>query len=74
MKMETLEDRIVNVAERFFQRSGRTSFPEARYVARRAGCKLSDIEDAQGGGRFCLQGYNVEGWKRGDLEVYVMNP
>jgi hypothetical protein len=69
-----LEDRIVRVAEAFFQRSGCTKFPEARYVAKRVGCKLTDIEDASDGGRFCLDGVNVEGWKLGDLEVYVMNP
>lgn len=60
-------------AERFFQRSGQTQFPTVRWVARSIKCRQTDIEE--GAGEFyCLDGVNVEGWKLGDLEVYVTDP
>jgi hypothetical protein len=67
-------DEIAAIAERYFQRSGRTQFPTVRLIARRLGCKQQHIEDATGEGLYCLDGVNVEGWKLGDLEIYVFNP
>lgn len=66
-----LEDRIVACAERHFQRSGCTEFPKVRQVARRCRCRQSEVESVQDSGRICLDGVNVEGWRLGDLEVYV---
>jgi hypothetical protein len=65
-------DRIFAYAERSFQRSGQTQFPTVRQVARACNCPQSLIEEAiESTGRGCLDGVNVEGWKLGDLEVYV---
>jgi hypothetical protein len=67
-------DEIAAAAERYFQRSGRTQFPSVRHLARHLGIRQQEIEDAVGEGLYCLDGVNVEGWKLGDLEVYVFNP
>jgi hypothetical protein len=65
---------IAETAERYFQRSGRTQFPTVRTVARRLGIRQKVIEDATDEGLWCLDGVNVEGWKLGDLEIYVFGP
>lgn len=70
---DRLPDRIIAVAEAYFQRSGCTKFPPARYVAKRLRIRLAEIEECEGDG-YCLDGVNVEGWKLGDLEVYVTRP
>ncbi len=64
--------RIIDCAERMFQRSGQTEFPSVRRVARACRIRQSEVETAcDDTGFACLQGYNVEDWKLGDLEVYV---
>lgn len=68
-------DRIIDYAESYFQRSGRTEFPTVRKVARACRCTIAFVEEAvESTGRGCLDGVNVEGWKLGDLEVYVTSP
>jgi hypothetical protein len=70
-----MEQRIIEYAERYFQRSGMTEFPTVRQVARACRCSHADVEAAvDSSGAACLDGVNVEGWKLGDLEVYVTNP
>jgi hypothetical protein len=69
-----LHDKILACAERHFQRSGQTEFPTVRLVARRCRCRQSDVQEmVESTGRACLDGVNVEGWKLGDLEVYVFS-
>lgn len=59
-------------AERSFQRSGRAQFPTVRQVARACRIRQREVEKiCEDTGAACLQGYNVEDWKLGDLEVYV---
>ena len=59
-------------AERHFLRSGRSKFPTVRQVARACRLRQHEIEQiCEETGAACLQGYNIEGWKLGDLEVYV---
>lgn len=68
-------DRIIDYAERAFQRSGQLQFPTVRQVARACRVSQSTVEDAVNStGRACLDGVNVEGWKLGDLELYVTRP
>jgi len=70
--MLTLAERIIKEAERRFQLSGQTAFPTVREVARSCRCRQRDVEQACEDTQLaCLQGYNVEGWRLGDLEVYV---
>lgn len=65
---------IIRCAERKFQKSGETQFPTVRDVARACGCRQGDVEAAcESTGLACLQGYNVEQWTLGDLEVYVFD-
>lgn len=59
-------------AERSFLRSGRTQFPTVRQVARACRIRQCEVEQiCEDTGAACLQGYNVEDSKLGDLEVYV---
>lgn len=68
-------EKIIACAERHFQRSGRTEFPTVRQVARRCRCRQRDVEEAiESTGLACLDGVNVEGWRLGDLQVYVYSP
>jgi hypothetical protein len=67
-------DLIAATAERYFRRSGCTQFPTVRQIARRLRCRQQVIEDAEDEGLYCLDGVNVEGWRLGDLEIYVYDP
>jgi hypothetical protein len=67
-----MSERFIKEAERRFQLSGQTQFPTVREISRACRCRQRDVEQACADtGLACLQGYNVEGWKLGDLEVYV---
>lgn len=71
--MRYIGEEAAVAAERFFQRSGKTEFPTVRWVARAIKCRQSEIEDCEGE-YYCLDGVNVEGFKLGDLQVYVTSP
>lgn len=65
---------VIACAERMFQRSGCTQFPTVHRLARACRCKQKEIEQiCEDTGLACLQGYNIEDWKLGDLEVYVFD-
>lgn len=67
--------KIIECAERKFQRSGQTEWPTVREVARACRVREQDVEAAcESTYLACLQGYNFEDWKLGDLEVYVFEP
>jgi len=73
--MDENYDRVIDFAERYFQRSGQTMFPSVRHVARACRCTQDFVvEAAESTGRACLDGVNIANWTLGDLEVYVTRP
>jgi hypothetical protein len=65
-------ERIAACAYRHWIKAGMTEWPEVRVVARRLRVSQRLIDQCSGDGPYLLQGYNVEDWKLGDLEVCAM--
>lgn len=69
-------DRVIRYAERYFQRSGRTEWPDVRKVAKALRMRQSQVSEiVEQDDDMCLSYYNVE-WEvpLGDYYVDVINP